>query len=93
MKDQVIIRKNEGDKPKKCFSDFLCNECFGIIATIFGTVIALLFLGIIFYSIGIPMRVFYIVVGIGFTTSLIISLIYMKKRRDRNRSINKDNNS
>ncbi len=77
----------------RCFSDFLCNECFGIIATIFGTVIVLLFAGILFYSLGVPMRIFYIVVGIGFLISLIVSIIYMKKYRERKRLSNSKNDS
>jgi len=77
----------------RCISDFLCNECFGIIATIFGTVITLLFIGILFYSLGISMQIFYIVVGVGFIISLSVSLVYMRKVRSKRRMANSDNES
>jgi len=69
---------------KKCVSSFLCDECFNVLATIFLTVFVLLFIGIFFYSLGLPMSVFYALVGVGFFMSLGFSLNCIRKKRSMN---------
>ncbi len=65
---------------RKCFTEFLCEDCFNILATVFVTVLILLFVGIIFYSLGLPMHIFYTLLGIGFFVSLALSLNCIRKK-------------
>ena len=54
-----------------CFTEFLSNECFIFIVSIFASLLTLVFVGIFFYSFGLPMTILYTVVAFGFMTYVV----------------------
>ena len=66
---------------KRTFTDFLCEQGFSMLATIILTLMFLLFIGIIFFSLGLPMQIFYSIVGVGFVFSTVYSLHCLRKKQ------------
>jgi LPXTG-motif cell wall-anchored protein len=66
---------------KSSFPEFLCNEFFNFLVSIFGTLLVLLYIGIFFYSFGLPMGIFYSLVTVGFILSVGASLYFLKKKK------------
>lgn len=66
---------------KPSFSEFICNECFNFLVSIFGTLLVILYIGIFFYSFGLPMSVFYSIVTVGFILSITVSFYALKKKQ------------
>ena len=66
---------------KSSFSEFISNECFNFLVSIFGTLLVLLYIGIFFYGFGLPMGVFYSLVTVGFILSIGVSFYTLRKKQ------------
>ena len=58
---------------------FFENEGFSIIATFFISLLALVFLGFFFYSVGIQMVFFYMLLGTSFLAAIGFSIFKIRK--------------
>ncbi len=63
-----------------CFTEFLSNQCFNFLVSIFASLLTLVFVGIFLYSFGLPMTILYYIVGVCFLLSISFSFYSLQRK-------------
>lgn len=70
-----------------CFTEFLSNQCFNFLVSIFASLLTLVFVGIFLYSFGLPMLILYYIVGLGFLLSISFSFYSLQRKHKMTKTI------
>ncbi len=72
------------------FTEFLSNQCFNFLVSIFASLLTLVFVGIFLYSFGLPMPILYYIVGLGFLLSISFSFYSLQRKHKMAKMISSD---